>query len=258
MLMMTYLHLMTRASVRQQPWVITVSEHSRSQILDRTGLHQDKVRAVYSAPDPDFRPLDAGQLIAMRQNLGLREHVVLADAIKNPDATLGAYRELSESVRSRTSLVFFSRRQPQHSVVQSVEAGESTLVLQPNREELVKLFNIADVFVFPSWYEGFGLPPLEAMACGTPAIVSSRGSLPEIVGTAGLVAAVDDYAGMARSMTSIIDDEGFSAELSRRALRRASEFTWKRTASELLEIYGEAAGLPPAFSLQPVPRKIAS
>jgi glycosyltransferase involved in cell wall biosynthesis len=152
---------------------------------------------------------------------------------------LRAYRALPERDRRATSLVFFARRPPAQSVQEAARAGECTLLLQPSQVELTQLYNLADAFIFPSWYEGFGLPVLEAMACGTPVIASSRGSLPEIVGNGGCVVDAEDHLAIARHVTDL-HDATLATAMRQRALERAAHFSWDRTALQTIALYEHA------------------
>lgn len=241
MLMMTYLHLMTVAAMRRKPVVVTVSHDSRREILRHAPLPESQVHVVYSAPDDIFQPAPGGPLVELRVRLGLRARVLLADAIKNPACTLRAYRALPAAVRDRTSLVFFARRQPAPAVQQAADDGACILLTRPPREQLVALYTLADLFVFPSWYEGFGLPALEAMACGTPVIASSRGGLPEVVGDGGVIVDAEDHGAIARSILTLFDSPDRYARLRAAALAHAARFSWDNTARQMLAIYDDAA-----------------
>ena len=108
-------------------------------------------------------------------------------------------------------------------------------------EDKALLYNAATLFVFPSLYEGFGLPPLEAMACGTPVIAARAASLPEVVGDGGLLIAPDDVAGLAQTILAVLSDPARQAELRARGLAQAARFSWTKTAQETLAVY-EANG----------------
>jgi len=112
----------------------------------------------------------------------------------------------------------------------------------PAEADKPALYRRAVAFIFPSRYEGFGLPPLEALACGTPVVGSDAASIPEVVGDAGVLLAPDDAEGMAGALIRLATDEGFRAELSRRALAQAARFSWERTARETLAAYQEVVG----------------
>jgi glycosyltransferase involved in cell wall biosynthesis len=110
----------------------------------------------------------------------------------------------------------------------------------PN-EELVYLYNAARFFVLPSFYEGFGLPPLEAMACGTPVIVSNVSSLPEVVGDAGQLVQPEDVEGLTVAMSRVLTDENLRREMRAKGLKRAATFSWQRAARETLKVYEKVA-----------------
>ena len=104
-------------------------------------------------------------------------------------------------------------------------------------EDLARLYNAARCLALPSHYEGFGLPPLEAMACGTPVVVSNRSSLPEIVGDAGLLINPDRPEELAEALARILDDDELQSSLRQRGLARSGEFSWTKTARETLQVY---------------------
>jgi len=106
-------------------------------------------------------------------------------------------------------------------------------------DELPSLYAGADIFVFPSLYEGFGLPPLEAMACGTPVMVSNVSSLPEVVGDAALMVDPYDIEGMAKAMYKVLSDVELSEEMRRKGLERAKSFSWEQTAQNILKVCEE-------------------
>ena len=239
MLLMTYLHLLTERSVRRQPLVATVSEYSRLEILRQTRLAPERVQVIHSAPERCFQPLPVAEIDAARERYQTRDRVVLADAIKNPDCVLRAYRALPSRARQNASLVFFARRAPQPSVQEAARAGECTLLLKPSQSELTQLYNLADAFVFPSWYEGFGLPALEALACGTPVIASSRGALPEVVGNGGLIVDAEDHRAIARHLVDLAEPATATA-MRQRALDRAGNFSWDATARQTIALYDRA------------------
>jgi len=103
--------------------------------------------------------------------------------------------------------------------------------------ELPLWYNAAELFVYPSLYEGFGLPPLEAMACGTPVVVANTSSLPEVVGQAGLTVDPLDVEGLAEAMRRALSDAGLRQEMRERGLQRARDFSWTKTAQETVQVY---------------------
>jgi len=106
--------------------------------------------------------------------------------------------------------------------------------------ELPLWYNAAELFVYPSLYEGFGLPPLEAMACGTPVITANTSSLPEVVGEAGLTVGPLDVEGLAETMRRVLGDEALQQQMRERGLQRAKSFSWTKTAQETVQVYRRA------------------
>jgi len=109
------------------------------------------------------------------------------------------------------------------------------------REDLVALYSMASAFVLPSLYEGFGFPPLEAMACGCPVVVSNRGALPEVVGDAGMLLDLDNIGLWVQTLQSILDSPALSQSLVERGLQRVRRFSWKTAASETIDLYSQVA-----------------
>jgi len=124
--------------------------------------------------------------------------------------------------------------------IESSGAEQSIRLLGVARDEdLPLLYNCADLFVYPSLYEGFGLPPLEAMACGVPVITSNTSSLPEVVGNAGIMVEPHDINSLSETMASVLKDKELKHRMSRDGLKRAKMFTWEKMVSEVLKIYNE-------------------
>ena len=107
-------------------------------------------------------------------------------------------------------------------------------------EDLAPLYSNAEVFIYPSFYEGFGLPPLEAMKCGTPVVTSNTSSLPEVVGNAGLMLDPNDLDGFSNAIASVLDEPRFAADLRERSLKQASRFSWAKCAEETIKAYKTA------------------
>ncbi len=103
--------------------------------------------------------------------------------------------------------------------------------------DLPALYNLADLFVFPSLYEGFGLPPLEALACGTPVITSDASSLPEVVGEAGLTVEATDAEALAEAMKRVLEDDTLRERMIARGMKQARKFTWEKAAAKLMNLY---------------------
>jgi glycosyltransferase involved in cell wall biosynthesis len=236
-----YLQLMTRLSARQTDCFLTVSRYAAKNIVEvsRAKIKPNKIKVIYSAAAEDFRPVtDPARLTEVRYRLGLKEHFVLADGLKNPGVILRAWEKLPAQTRAETQLVFFSRRPDLLPVaLEAIKAGQVHHLLRPSQDDLIATYSMAELFLFPSWVEGFGLPILEAMACGAPVIASDRGSIPEIGSEAALYHDAEDAACLAHYLTDLLSSHPKREDLRRKGFERAAQFSWQKAAHELLDLY---------------------
>ncbi|NJN16878.1 MAG: glycosyltransferase family 4 protein [Oscillochloris sp.] len=236
--MMSYLHLMSTAALRRADLVVTVSAHAAREIARYSGYDPARIVAVHHAPTPDLRRItDPATLDAVRARYQLPARFVLADGLKNPAVLIRAWPHLPETMRRDTRLVFFARREPLPIVREAEAAGIALLLINPPRQDLVALYSMADAFAFPSWIEGFGIPILEAMTCGAAVIASDRGSIPEVAGTAALIADAEDERAFAAHLTQVLGNSHTAAALRERGYARAAQFSWQRTAQAILTSY---------------------
>jgi len=245
--MMTYLHLLTRAAVRRADLLLTDSEYSRQAIIRHSNFEPERIHVAYLGLGPDVaRVEDPDVLRAVRDRYDLRRPIILADALKNPRALIRAWHRLPEALRQAYEIVFFSRRPDVLPVVrEAVANGDAKLFVKIPTSDLVAFYSMAQAFVFPSPIEGFGLPLIEAMSCGAPVIASDRGSVPEIVGDAALIAGADDAAMIARHLSDVLSRPELARELRARGYARALDFTWPQTARKILDTYQLALQLSP-------------
>ncbi len=240
--MMTYLHGCTKMALRRADMLLTVSAHARDAIAQQTNFDPDRIVPIHHAPTPDLqRVTDEAMLADVRNRYGLKPSFVLADGLKNPATLIRAWRRLPEELRKNREMVFFARRDPLPIVHEAVAAGDARLLLSPPRSDLIALYSIAEAFVFPSWIEGFGIPILEAMACGAPVIASNRGAIPEVAGGAALLADAEDDAMVAHHLAVVLGNPDQAARLRERGFARAAEFSWRATARQILDVYEMAA-----------------
>lgn len=236
-----YLQLMTRFSVRRTNCFLTVSRYAARDIAEvsRGRIKPDKIKVIYSAASDRFRPVtDRAYLDEVKQRLGLKNRFVLADGLKNPGVILRAWERLPEDVRAGVQLVFFSRRPDLlPSAQEAIKAGQVHHLLRPSEDDLIAAYSVAELFLFPSWVEGFGLPILEAMACGAPVIASDRGSIPEIGGEAALYHDAEDDTKLADFLTEYLPSPEKRGVLRRLGFERAAQFSWRRAAREHYAVY---------------------
>lgn len=238
-----YLQALTRYSLRHAAMLMTVSEYAKRDIQRYRPHAPWDIVAVPHAPAPRFlRSPDDTFHAAVGQRFDLPARFVLADALKNPAVLVRAWRRLPPMLSEELRIVFFSRTPNVRPEVREVVSdGSARLLIQPSEDELVALYQMAEVFVFPSWIEGFGLPILEAMASGTPVIASDRHAIPEVAGGAALLMDAEDDTTLAMHLQHVLGDPSEAARLRALGSARAEAFSWARSASMALAVY-RAAG----------------
>lgn len=237
--LMLYLGQKTRASLSRAIRLITVSGHARQDIAEKSGYPIGRIDVTYEAASEEFRRIDDRHVLeSCRRRHNLRRRFVLADGIKNAEATILAYAGLPEHVKRRTDLVFFSREPfPRPAVAAALVDPQVRFIQQPATADLAALMNLATVFAFPSWYEGFGLPLVEAMQCGLPVVASSRAAIPEIVGDAGLIFDLEDRDGFRRQLRALLENDRLRQDQAAKALARGASFSWRETAHRTVAVY---------------------
>lgn len=231
--------------------VLADSQASAADIQVRLGIPRERIHTVYLAADPRFAPVtDAAELARVRAKLNLPDKFVLYlggfDVRKNVPALIEAYAGLDAQTLAATKLVLAGAPPEQESSffpdprVTAERLGIRNRVILPGlvaEADKPALYSAAELFCYPSVYEGFGLPPLEAMACGTPVIASRAASLPEVVGEGGVLVEPNDRAAWTRAMQELLNDAERPAELRRAGLAQAQLFSWERAARETLAVY---------------------
>jgi glycosyltransferase involved in cell wall biosynthesis len=242
----TYAWFMMRYAVNNSGAVIAVSEKTKEDILERFDVEQEKIHVIHNGISQQFRrlePSEALQKFRTRYSLD-RPFVLYVGGLgrhKNIPVLLRAFRIVREKEKG-LQLVFAGRRFVEaHALVhQARQLGIEDAITDVGMledDELVFLYNLASVVVLPSLYEGFGFPALEAMACGTPVVVSDRGSLPEIVGDAAIIVEADRAESFAAALERVLHDADLRDKLRERGLRRASTFTWQEAARKTAQVY---------------------
>lgn len=252
-----YPHFLTRQAaryygqidqaVRVTDHVIAVSESTKADIVGLLGVPEEKITVIYEAAKPIFRSLERDVSRAeVRERYGLDDPFLLAVGTVEPRKNLmtlfEALRVLEDRRQLRPQLAVVGSRGWlfEETLARVKELGLEERVRFLGRlpdEELLCLYNAARVHVYPSLYEGFGLPPLEAMACGTPTVSSNVSSIPEVVGDAALLVDPHDPVALAEALWRMLVDEDLQGHLSRRGLERATAFSWDRAARETLAVY---------------------
>jgi glycosyltransferase involved in cell wall biosynthesis len=251
-----YLSYFTAWSVRKARRVVAVSESTRRDVISCFGLPAERVDVVHNGVDSQFRLLPAAEIDSFRQRRGLPGKYILfigtLEPRKNLETLLKAYTHLLARYQGGSSdapklVIGGAKGWYYEQVFAAVEELELTRqVIFPGyiaQEELPWWYGAATLFVYPPYYEGFGLPVLEAMRCGVPVITSSVSSLPEVVGDAGLLVAPMDVEELAEAMYRLLQDATLCEELRQLGLERSADFSWERTAMETASVYRRVLSL---------------
>jgi glycosyltransferase involved in cell wall biosynthesis len=238
------------SSARKARHVLTVSECSRRDILRAYSLPADRVTAVPLAPDPEFRSVeDPGELARVRAAHELGEEYLLHVGSITPRRNLPRLLEAFASVRSRAphlTLALAGRVEPpslplEGEIEKRGLRGAVRLLGYVSPADLPALYSGAAAVVYPSLYEGFGLPVLEAMACGAPVLASATSCFPEVAGDAALLVDPLDAEAMSAGIWSLLSDMPLRSTLVQRGRARAATFSWERAARETLAVYRRSA-----------------
>lgn len=234
-------------AARQARGIITVSYSTKEDIVNLLGVAPEKVTVIYEAPGKAFRPVaDAQELENARRQFHLPErfllHVGTLEPRKNLVRLLEAFARLRHRRGFSHDLVLAGKAGWHYgeifSTVERLGLGQFVHFLGyvPDRW-LAAIYNLAGALVFPSLHEGFGLPVVEAMACGTPVITSPNGALQEIAGEAAAYISPESVESIAGEIYRVVADDTLQAELSARGLSRATLFSWRRTAEQTRRLY---------------------
>jgi len=238
-------------AVRRADHILADSEATRQDLIHMLGVQPEKVTTVHLAADPAFRPLSDTEVAATLQRLGLEPGYLLfvgtLEPRKNLPGLLSAYRYLLDQKVTTAPLLVVGGRGwlYEETFARVTELGlerQVRFIHDLSDTDLPAVYNGAALLVTPSFYEGFGLPALEAMACGTPAVVSDRGSLPEVVGEAGVLVNPDNPEAVAAGIASVLGDAERRERLREAGLAQAARFSWAETARQTLAVYCAVTG----------------
>ena len=252
-----YPHFLTKESARyygqiDQAWrktdhIIAVSEATKRDSIKMLGVPEKKITVIYEAANPIYRPIPretARKLVKDKYKID-KDFILFVSTIeprKNLPGLLQAYRKLRDGYKRDELLVLAGSKgwlwEEVYETVESLDLKQHVAFLgRVPSADLVYLYNVACVLVQPSFYEGFGLTPLEAMNCGTPVIVSNTSSLPEVVGDAALLIDPHDVDGLTVALWRVLTEKELRKDLTCKGLKRAKKFSWKQTAEQTLEVY---------------------
>lgn len=229
--------------------ITTISEFSKNDIIKYLKYPEDKISIVPPAVDHNIYYKKRDKIILSNLGISERDKVILYVGSEQPRKNLPTLIKAFGLLKKKLPDVKLLKvGKPQHprarkKILQLIDLlglqKDVIFIGYITESELVRYYNAADLFVFPSVYEGFGLPPLEAMACGTPVLTSNQSSLPEVVGESGIMTDPFDIAKMANNMYEILTNEGLKDDLSKRGIERSKMFSWRKSADKMLIVYEE-------------------
>lgn len=229
--------------------VITDSQNSKKDIVELMGVNEGKIRVILLGIDQAYRPLeDKKELLQHLRQYRINDRYILfvggANENKNLIRLLQAYEIFRKNSSARHKLVLVGQRSWGYDrllmEVKNLELQRDIIFTGyiPD-EELLYIYNGADLLVYPSLYEGFGLPPLAAMACGVPVVAANTSSVPEVVADAGILINPYNVEELAQAIMNVLNDSGLRENLIQKGLLRSKQFSWEKCARETLEVYRE-------------------
>jgi glycosyltransferase involved in cell wall biosynthesis len=244
-----YMNAVTRASARVADAIITPSQTVRRDVIERLGPSPGRVVAIPEAAAERFRPAGATAVETVREKYALPDGYVLSvgslEPGKNRDALFRALARLR--TRGIDCVLAVAGQRAWNADADEAMLGELSLRDRVRflgyvaDDDLPALYSGATLFAFPSLYEGFGLPVLEAMACGVPVVTSNLSATAEVAGDAALLVDPRDVDALAGAMRRLLTEDELRSSLRRRGLERAGQFSWDRTARETLDVYRRVA-----------------
>ncbi|MDX2503701.1 MAG: glycosyltransferase family 1 protein [Gammaproteobacteria bacterium] len=234
-------------TIDKSEYLITDSEFVRQDIIDTFGVNPEKIFTTLLGVDKCFYPRSEEQVAPFLEQYKLKHKsyflvVSTLEPRKNFKLVIDAYLMLGKKIKERYPLVIvgmngWEMSQFEKDLDKLKRQGYLRMPGYIPDGDLPMLYSAAKLFLYPSFYEGFGLPPLEAMACGTPVITSNVSSLPEVVGDAGFMVSPDDAVDLSEKILELVEDDAVAECLSRKSIERAKSFTWKRCAEQTIAVY---------------------
>lgn len=227
--------------------IITNSHFTKDDLIRNLPIKASKIRVIYPGVNHDiFKPMNKNKCRETLQ-LPVDEHIILTVGGEkrkdNITTLLKAFSLLQKSLPDSLLVIVGKPNSAVLKAIQKLHIWDKCLIFSSvSVSKLVMIYNSADIFIFPSIYEGFGLTPLEAMACGIPVIASKVTAIPEVLGNAAVYLKNPyDHVTLRKLIENVLENEEIKTEICSKGLKRVREFTWERTVSETIKVYNEAS-----------------
>lgn len=234
-------------SITHAKQVVTISKFTKDQINKNYGVNVGKIEIIYPAADLElYNPRPKAEIQKVRSKFNLPEKYILytgtLEPRKNIEGIVNAYAKLSSNIRKKYTLVLAGGKgwldeRIYQTIAMHQKIGNNIIVTGfVDTEDLPALMSGASLFIFPSFYEGFGMPPLEAMACGVPVVCANTASLPEVVSKAALTVDPDNVGDISKAMERVLTSKKLADELSKKGRAQAKSFSWDKSSHQLYKI----------------------
>lgn len=243
---LVWLNKFVPRSIKRADKIVTISESSRNDIAQFYKVPKKDISVVYPALDHnEYKPRPSEEVSAVRKKFKIDKPYVLSvctlEPRKNLIGVLKAFDSLPDSTKEKYTLVLAGGKGWLDGEIQEVyeKINKKYSVIKTgyvDDEDLPALYSGADLFVWPAFYEGFGMPPLEALACGTPVITADNSSLPESVGTAAITVKAEDTEAITKNIQKVLTDKKLQAKMQADGFKQAQKFSWHKSAEDMLNI----------------------
>lgn len=240
-----YLDIMVPPSIKRSDKIITVSQSAKEDIIKFYDVDPNNIEYLYHWTNDKYRPIDlsSDEKKELRTKYGLPEKFILFVSVLEERKNITGIFKVSDILVKRgidIKIVFVGREGFGFDKVSETFKSNSDRFIRLkdiDDKDLIRLYNLATFFFFPTYYEGFGLPPLEAMKCGLPVVASNNSSIPEVVGDGGILGEAEDYEFFADKIALLLSDNPYYSSMKQKAIKQAEKFTAENHISKLVNIF---------------------
>jgi len=241
-----YKRFLAPRSLKRADKIIAVSNNTKRDIINIYNIPDNKIEVIYNGISDYYKQLNlakkAKEELKRQYQINFNKVVLFVGTIeprKNLDGLLNAFEKIIESHKDIGLVISGKAGWLSEGLLKKMNMAKNVMYLgHAKKNKLLDLYNIADLFVYPSFYEGFGFPPLEAMACGCPVISSNVSSIPEILEDAAILVNPQNRGELVEAINKVLDNSSFRETLIEKGLKQARKYSWDRTAAQTYKVYG--------------------